>query len=183
MLPVRSRSGQPGRRVDAPAQRSPPDHRHRPAGHPSTQGCRPGKAHRPTHSRTRRSRRGAPANRQSSVALRTSPQLGQPGDADPTNWVTGGQRADSICGESGLPARCQEAEGTGTSRRLLFDAGLGMLVNSADLPDTWDRSDPASVPNELMRVSARVNRIDAPQTGTLQLQSAWKPSSSQDGSA
>ena len=54
---------------------------------------------------------------------------------------------------------------------LAHGSGLGMLVNSADLPDTWDRSDPASVPNELMRVSARVNRIDAPQTGTLQLQS------------
>jgi tetratricopeptide (TPR) repeat protein len=54
---------------------------------------------------------------------------------------------------------------------LGHESGLGMLVNSADLPDTWDRSDQASVPNELMRVPARVNRIDAPQTGTLQLQS------------
>lgn len=48
-------------------------------------------------------------------------------------------------------------------------SGLGMLVNSADLSDTWDRSDQTSVPNELMRTPARVNRIDAPQAGTLVL--------------
>lgn len=50
-------------------------------------------------------------------------------------------------------------------------AGLSMLVNFADLPESWDRSDPTSIPAELMRVPARVSRINTPQAGTLKLQS------------
>lgn len=70
--------------------------------------------------------------------------------------------------------RCRERASTFGNRKFSYEwlghgSGLGMLIHYSDVPESWDRNDPDSVPIMLRRLPARVSQIGSPQAGTLRL--------------